>query len=352
MRKRVLLISNKVFQYRVSIYNYLNARLSAIDYELVVLTNEVQMSNSQEAEFDLQISPLSFINIRKAIQECQPKVIILFLHLRDFAIWPSVVWMRLKRHRMIYWGHGVNLLTPDNKIKRLFFGFLHRLADAIILYSPNEKKFVADVHHHKIFVANNTLNFRDFPEVSETKSQIKKKYGIDFARVILFVGRITKQKRLDDLLDAASLLDDGICVVIVGSELDADQRRKVDASANIIYLGEVYDIEAISEIFKMSDIFSIPGKIGLGINQAMYWGLPVVTENVRHSPEIAYLTDGVNGFIVQKHSSRELADKCNYLLSRPDIHRQFSEAARSSIIENADIDIMCDGFVEAISALE
>ncbi|VUX55646.1 conserved protein of unknown function [uncultured Woeseiaceae bacterium] len=102
----------------------------------------------------------------------------------------------------------------------------------------------------------------------------------------------------------------------------------------------------------MADIFSIPGKMGLGINQAMYWGLPVVTEDVRHSPEISYVANDVNGFVVQKHNANELAEKINYLLSHPKIYQQFSSSARSSIIENASIDIMCNGFIEAIQSVE
>ena len=43
----------------------------------------------------------------------------------------------------------------------------------------------------------------------------------------------------------------------------------------------------------MADIFSIPGKVGLGVTQAFYWGLPIVTERVLHSPEIIYVKDGV-----------------------------------------------------------
>ena len=101
----------------------------------------------------------------------------------------------------------------------------------------------------------------------------------------------------------------------------------------------------------MADVFSIPGKIGLGINQAMYWGLPVVTEDVRHSPEIIYLENGVNGFIVRQHSAKELAEKCNYLLSDPDTYLKFSESAKSLIIKNADIDKMCDGFIDAINSV-
>lgn len=348
----MLLISNEVFHYRVSIYNYLNERLRLIGYEFIVLTNKVQTSNPHRAQFQLLEKPFNFLDYRNAINEIQPDMVILFLHLRDFIVWPLMVWMKHRRTKIIYWNHGLNLSIPDSKVRRVLFGIFHRLADAIILYSRNEIQYIADKYRGKIHIANNTLNFRDFPVVDKSIEQIKTEYGIRFHKVVLFVGRITKEKRLDDLLDGASFFHDDICVVIVGGGLNAGQEKRVMETRNIYYLGEIYDINRVSEIFKMADVFSIPGKMGLGINQAMYWGLPVVTEDVRHSPEISYVVNEVNGFIVQKHNSRELAEKINYLLACPEVYHEFSKSARSSIIQNAGIDVMCNGFIEAIQSVE
>ena len=51
----------------------------------------------------------------------------------------------------------------------------------------------------------------------------------------------------------------------------------------------------------MADVFAIPGHVGLGLNQAFYFGLPVVTEEGKHPPEIAYLKPGRNGFMVPEN---------------------------------------------------
>src|ERR1039458_6778847 len=66
-----------------------------------------------------------------------------------------------------------------------------------------------------------------------------------------------------------------------------------------MYLGEVHDPQnlQISRVFKMADVCAIPGHVGLGLNQAFYFGLPVVTEEGKHPPEIANLKHGRNGFI-------------------------------------------------------
>ena len=53
-------------------------------------------------------------------------------------------------------------------------------------------------------------------------------------------------------------------------------------------------------IFAISDIFLNPGLTGLGILDAFSAGLPFITmSDSLHSPEIYYLKNGFNGYIVK-----------------------------------------------------
>lgn len=350
--KKLLLISNKVYHYRVPIYNHLNSRLKKIGYELVVMTNELQADNPNEPEFSLIIEPFGFVRYTRAIKDIGPKHVMLFLHIRDIMVWPLMLWMKFRRTKFIYWNHGINLQDPHNVVKNLFFGTFHALSDAIVLYSRNEEQFIGDRHRRKTFCANNTLDFGSFPEVDDSKESIRRDLGIEYDRVVLFVGRIIENKRLGDLIDAAKYLRQGTGVVIVGGGLSADQAKSVRRSENITYLGEIYDGQEINRIFRMADVFCIPGSMGLGINQAFYWGLPTVTGDVLHSPEIMYLEKGKNGFIVGAGDIRALAEKLNYLTSSDEIYEAFSAAAKSAIMTKGSIDTMCDGFLDAIEYLD
>jgi glycosyltransferase involved in cell wall biosynthesis len=137
----------------------------------------------------------------------------------------------------------------------------------------------------------------------------------------------------------------GVGLVIVGSGLAPELVQSLKP-ANTRYLGEVHDSEEvqISKIFKMADLFSIPGHVGLGLNQAFYWGLPVVTEEGRQSPEIRYLVDGRNGFIVPENDRDQLKKRIVELLSDDQRRRQFSANARHDILANASIEGMFQGF--------
>ncbi|MGY8796344.1 MAG: glycosyltransferase family 4 protein [Woeseiales bacterium] len=352
MKRKLLLVSNTVFHYRVSVYNHLNSRLQSVGYELIVLTNRLQEENPHSPNFEMIVEPFHFGRYRSLIKGIAPSAVMLFLHIRDLVVWPLLAWLKWNNTPVIYWNHGINLETPDNFLKNVVFGFFHSAADAIVLYSENEKKHIAQKHQAKIFVANNTINFHMIPEILESKSELKKHWNVNFDKIVLFVGRVTSSKRLDDLIGAAPLLDAGTCVVIVGGGLTAAHKEAIDKQANVIYLGEIYDATEVNQIFKMSDIFCIPGKNGLGINHAFFWGLPVVTEDVLHSPEIVYLMEGENGFIVKRHDIVALREKINFLLESPDLYERFSKAARKQILDFANIDKMCDGFVNAVQYLE
>jgi glycosyltransferase involved in cell wall biosynthesis len=122
---------------------------------------------------------------------------------------------------------------------------------------------------------------------------------------------------------------------------------------NTRYLGEVHDPEnrRISRIFKMADICSIPGHVGLGLNQAFFWGLPMVTEQGKQPPEIEYLRDGENGFIVAEDDRSALRDRLLWLLDNDQERRRMSANARRDILTHASIEGMFKGFLSCAQHL-
>jgi glycosyltransferase involved in cell wall biosynthesis len=96
----------------------------------------------------------------------------------------------------------------------------------------------------------------------------------------------------------------------------------------------------------------MPGHVGLGINQAFYWGLPVITEEGGQPPEFYYLKDGVNGFVVSDNDKEALKEKALLLLDNDVLRSQFSKNARHFILENASVENMFSGFNNCISNLK
>ncbi|NJK86683.1 MAG: glycosyltransferase family 4 protein [Bacteroidales bacterium] len=277
----------------------------------------------------------------------------MFLHLKDFIFFSLAFWLKLNKVPFINWTHGLNLGDANNELKNSVFRLLHNLSDAIVLYSPNEKKYIRQKNHEKCFVAANTLNFNTFTDISETKEEIKKSYNIPFEKIVLFVGRIQPRKRLDDLLEVFSTNTENVGLVIVGPGLTPKQKKVIEHSDSIHYLGAIYDNYEINRIHKMSDIFCIPGANGLGLNLAMYWGLPCITyKNIPHGPEIWYLKDSYNGYALENDNSEALKTAIFDLLSHHETLREMSENARRFIIKEGNINNMFSGFINAVNFLK
>jgi glycosyltransferase involved in cell wall biosynthesis len=342
--------------YRVSNYNYFAKRFKDYNCDFIVRTNELQKQNTHPINFDLKEIPFQFTKYRKEIELIKPSMVILFLHLKDVIIWPLIHWLKMKKIPVVFWSKGINLDDPDNKLRYRFFSYIHKISDGLILYSENEIHYIKNKYRRKIFVANNTVNFEDYPEIKESVKQIKNEFSISYKKVVLSVGRMGaagERKKVHHLIEIFNDIDlDGIGLVIVGSGMSQELLNKLNRK-NTMYLGEVHDPHhiQISKIFKMADIFSIPGHVGLGLNQAFYWGLPVITEEGFQPPEIYYLINGRNGFIVPNNDVNELRRKLMYLLDNDDVRREFSENAREDIMKNASIENMFMGFKNCVDSL-
>ena len=69
---------------------------------------------------------------------------------------------------------------------------------------------------------------------------------------------------------------------------------------------------------------------------------------VDHAPEIMYLKEGVNGFIVPVGDIAQLASRLRLLMEDDSVRAVFSSAAKAEIEINGNIDIMCEGFAGAL----
>lgn len=351
--KKILLISNKVFHYRVSNYNYFTRRFREEGWEFIVRANELQKNNPHPVEFDFREMPFNFAAYRREIERLQPDVVVLFLHLKNLVIWPLLHWLKLKGIPVVYWNKGVNLEVRNPRLRNLPFYYIHSLCEGIILYSRHEIKDIKPRNRAKVWVASNTINFTDFPEITQTPEEIKAEFGIPYKKVVLFVGRMRRVKKVEHLIEIFNQIEEPDCgCVIVGDPMDYDIPALIKKD-NIRFLGEIFDPQdiQISKLFKMSDLFVIPGDVGLGMNQAFYWGLPVVTEDGLQPPEIHYLKNGHSGFVVPENDLTALREKTLLLLRDDELRTRFSENARQDIMREATIENMFQGFLQCAMSL-
>lgn len=351
--RTLLLISSKVFHYRVSVYNYLWKRFRENEWHFQVAADKLQSENRQALKFEFFQLPFSFRPYADLVRRVKPDAVILHLRLKDRIFWQLIHWLWLRGTPVIWWTKGANLDAPDSILRHQLYGYFHSLAKALLLYSANEIKYVKPSNRRKVFVANNTLNFEDFPEISQDKAELRKEFDVKFSKVVLFAGTMGvngERKKVEHLIEVFNRLDrTDIGLLIVGGGMPPETVSRLNPK-NTRYLGQVHDEHnvRISKLFKLADLFVVPGHVGLSINQAFFWGLPVITEQGLQPPEIQYLRDGENGFIVGENNLQELSDRILLLLDDDELRLRFSQRAREGILKEASIENMFRSFLQSI----
>jgi glycosyltransferase involved in cell wall biosynthesis len=348
-RRVVLIHQDEIQHYRVLVYNYLAAFLLRRGYDLTVVAAGIQASNVHPVAFKCVTVPLSFESLRHLCHDVDPHVVILFVNLKHSFLFPLLLYFKSRNVRTVYWGHGIDLEDKNSIPKRLLYSIEHRIVDAILLYGPNERRFVAQHLQHKVFEANNTLNMQGVDASRSNLEGARARFGISTEKNIICVGRLQGRKRVTDLIAAfLPIHADSVGLILVGPDNDQQASLLPPSHPRIFRFGEVYGSD-LHDLLRLACVYCLPGHVGLGIVDAFYFGLPLVTEQVDHAPEIMYLRSGVNGFVVPQGDIEALGQKLRLLLFDDALRERFSRAARAEILENGSIEKMAGGFDQALS---
>jgi glycosyltransferase involved in cell wall biosynthesis len=344
---KVVLINQEVIPpYRIGVYNYLSEYLKRHGFDLTVVSAGIPNGAEQQVTFKHEAISLGVVTLARLLVKMRPDVVIYWIRLRHAYLFPVLLLTKLLRKKAIYWGHGSDLAKGRGRNVRYFANWIeYRISDALILYAEHLRQNVGKRFHDKVFVANNTLHF-DSTRATLRKETCLLKYGITTSKNIICSGRMQRRKRVHQLIKAFERLNRrDVGLILVGPDTDGILQEL--KAPNIFKLGPIYGDERL-DLLSAADVFCLPGAVGLSIVDAFYCGLPMVTEAGDDSPEIMYLKDGVNGFIVPRGDDRQLAKVLELLLDDESLRERFSKAARREIVTNGHIDRMCQGFAEAL----
>ncbi len=208
-------------------------------------------------------------------------------------------------------GASARLYGAGGSVKALLAG----VADGYLAYTTGGAEHLAGagVPRHKITVVGNTLDMSrqvqlhgELQGADEWELRDELRLASDSA-VLVFLGRVYREKRLDELLDAARTIESRgltrkpVEVVVIGDgpELEGIRARAAGGD-RVHFLGGLYDQEAVARYLRVASAVVIPGKVGLAVNHAFAHGVPVITRESRlHAAEAEYIIDGVNGLRVE-----------------------------------------------------
>jgi len=230
----------------------------------------------------------------------------------------------------------------------------YKNADGIIAVSEKMKRNVVSLYgvdENKVKVIYNGIDPEFYcPTFDEAVLQ---KYGIDPKKpFVLFVGRITRQKGISQLIQAIPQIDKDAQVVLCAGAPDTPEiaeecKNLIDKAREkrdgIIWIQEMLPHTELRVLYSHSAVFATPSlyePFGIINLEAMACGTPVVGSNVGGIPEI--VVEGETGFLISlEHVSEtdfspkapgkfqsDFAEKLNLFLTNPALSKKMGEASR------------------------
>lgn len=272
------------------------------------------------------------------------------------STWKLALRRRLRgRPRLVFWTHGFAAHRAggrpvDAVLDRMRLWAL-RSADAVACYTGESRDYLARfLPPERLHVIDNTIDIRPIREQRARQGGPRRGAGPS----LLAVGRMTPDKRLPLLVETFRRLlarQPRARLTIIGDGPDADRVRALAGELlgrSVVLPGLIYDEAALAPYFLTADLFVATGAVGLGVNHALAYGLPVVAfaalpPGQGHHPEIAYVIDDVTGWRVAPFGAEAMSDALARILAATPSPR---ERLGASIDRFVDERLTMDGMVQ------
>ena len=228
------------------------------------------------------------------------------------------------------------------------------MADAVIAVSNETKSDIRrlfNVRPERLHVIYNGI---DLDEYRPTPADdVLRRFGIDRGKpILLFVGRITRQKGIIHLVHAIEFMDKDFQVVLCAGAPDtkeiAEEMKGAVARARklrdgIIWIDQMLDKASVIQLYSHAAVFCCPSiyePFGIINLEAMACETAVVASAVGGIKEV--VVDGETGFLVPLEQmsespfeplypgkfARDLAEKINLLMHDEKLRERFGKAGR------------------------
>jgi glycosyltransferase involved in cell wall biosynthesis len=362
---KIVLIHNIPNPYRIPLFNELNKILKSENYKLkVIFGTDTYKRRKWKIDLKdcffpfkiLRSNKIHFGNTEKTIityrglffslMKERPGLLILtgyslasikvYFYSLIFGI-PFVVWN----------GSIDNIGRYESKLKLFYRRFITKRAKGFVAYGTKAKEYLQKIgaKEDKIVISYNTVDLDYYYSNDINEKQ----------RRILFVGYLTKGKRVDLLFNAIKVLQkrrEDFEVVIVG---DGPEKQNLIQIVQDFKMNDIVNFvgfkqkEEIIKYYKEALFFVFPSQYdiwGLVINEAMAAGLPCVSScHAGASKDL--IKNGETGFVVDFEDSYEVVERFDYLLDNDNAVRMGMKS-QEFIMQNITINASAKRFLEVI----
>lgn len=332
--KRVLFLTNYPSPYRVQFYDELGKHMDVT----VLFSDRIEAKKHRSASW--------FVNSEGHFRVVQLTKRLFTLKGRDLC-WDVTKWLKGDYDAIVVCGYStptILLAMAYMKLKKIPFymemdgGLIrqdsrwkHWVKSALIGCADgwiSSGQYTTDylVHYgakreriwHYPFSSLRESDLLQVPVPAGEKQQLREELGLGDKKLVLTIGQFIHRKGFDILLKAAAQVPEDAVICFVGGEPTEEylQLQKELGLEHVRFLGFMKKEELV-RYYKAADLFVLPTREdiwGLVINEAMAYGLPVITTD-RCVAGLELVENGVNGYIVPVKDAAVLAEKMNELLA-------------------------------------
>lgn len=369
--QKVVILQHRLLHYRVTLFEQLREECLNRNIELHLVHG--QPTRRELAKKDVGyiewanavVNKVWEVGERDWLWQPFPKhlrdadLIVVMQESRLLSNYPLLLSRLWSQRKLAYWGHGANFQSKAPKgIRELWKQVLLTKVDWWFAYTEMTVAILSKAGYPsgQITCLNNAIDIDSFKSdlAMVTDAQLlSERHALGLkplAPVGIFCGSLYPDKKLDFLVAAIDYIHqrspDFHCIVLGDGPSMPDL---VDAALSRpwLHLKGVTKGANKALYFRMADFMLNPGLVGLHIVDAFCAGLVMTTTSgARHSPEIAYLRDGVNG-IMTADNVEEYAQAVLRLIDDRELLNRYRLAA----LADADVytlDNMVAQFVNGI----
>lgn len=192
------------------------------------------------------------------------------------------------------------------------------------------------IAEEKLQVVPHGVRVEDFP-IEGTRASVAEEFGLDArAPIVGTVGRLSPQKAMEDVIEAAALVRRGFpdahFLIIGDGERRAELERLALArglGAHVRFTGYREDVPrllAAMDVFVLSSLYE---GMPFSILEAMAAARPVVATRVDGVPEV--VVDGETGLLVPPREPQRLAEAIEHVLAHPQRAREMGRRGRERV---------------------
>jgi glycosyltransferase involved in cell wall biosynthesis len=243
---------------------------------------------------------------------------------------------------------------------------IYRRADQVVCIGRDLEREAlrAGVPRERVHYLPHGVDLQRFrPPVEQERDALRAQFGWPSARpIVLFVGRLSQEKGVMDLLEAwrATPRGDALLVLVgpdmTGHPWDAGAAGRAYVAAN--GLGDHVRFEGAtpdpSRFYRAADVFVQPSHfeaLGNTALEAMASGLPVATSGVGGLAD--FCVDETNALLYEPRSSSSLARALGRLLDDSALRHRLGDAGRKTVTDRFELTGLLDQYARLIlSTLE